>query len=192
MISKSERRAAIINRRSSMWCWRTGAELVLLLCLGVSYAAAQAAAEYGGAVAATGARTLAVPFPKVQIPPVPDSKSSSAHLTVPVDRTLPTHPVGETEALNRKALEARAGKDPAKVMLRSEPNKASVRVDGKPVGQTPLLLILAPGVYKVEMEGLSTEVARQQVDLLPKETREVVLTLKARYPTHVQLRWHSQ
>ena len=76
-------------------------------------------------------------------------------------------------------------------MLRSEPSKASVRVDGKPVGQTPLLLMVAPGVYKVEMEGLSTQVARQQVDLLPKETREVLLALQSRYPTHVQLRWQA-
>lgn len=166
-------------------CCRAGALLLLLVCLGTSYAAAQAAAEYGGAVASGGARVVAIPVPKVGSPAVPPDKSGSAvHLTA--------RPTEDVEATNRKALEAHAGKDAAKLMLRSEPTRASVKVDGKPVGKTPLLLIVAPGVYKVDMEGLSTEVAHQQVDLLPKETREVVSTLKSRYPTHVQLRWHNQ
>jgi hypothetical protein len=161
----------------------SGLQLLLLVCLGTSHAAAQAAAEYGGAVSAAGAHVLTTPFPKVQSPATPQAKS--AHLTPQ------QHPSEDTEAANRKALEARAGKNAAKLMLRSEPSKASVRVDGKPVGQTPLLLMVAPGVYKVEMEGLSTQVARQQVDLLPKETREVLLALQSRYPTHVQLRWQA-
>ena len=54
---------------------------------------------------------------------------------------------------NRKALEDQAGKNAAKLMLRSVPDKSSVRIDGKPVGKTPLLLIVQPGVYVVEMEG---------------------------------------
>ncbi len=168
------------------WC-RGGARLALLVSLGASYAAAQAAAEYGGAVATAGARVASIPFPKVQIqsPVIPQGKSGSVHLTA-------RPPAEDVEAANRKALEARAGKDAAKLMLRSEPSKASVRIDGTPVGRTPLLLIVPPGVYKVEMEGLSTELGHRQVDLLPKETREVVLALEPRYPTHVRLTWHSQ
>jgi hypothetical protein len=162
----------------------SGFQFLLLLYLGTSYAAAQAAAEYGGAVATAGARVISIPPPKVQAPAVPQGKSGSAHLTAPA------HAAEDAEAANRKALEGRAGKDAAKVMLRSEPSKASVRVDGKPVGQTPLLLIVAPAVYKVEMVGLSTELAHQEIDLLPNETREVVLTLKPRYPTRVQVTWH--
>jgi hypothetical protein len=157
----------------------------LLVCLGVSYAAAQAAAEYGGAVATAGARAASLPISKVQAAAL-QSKSSTAHLP-----TRP-HPAEDPEAVNREALEGQAGKDAAKMMLRSEPSKASVRIDGKPVGKTPLLLIVPPGVYNVEMEGMSVELGRQQVDLLPKETREVVLKLRPRYPTHVQLRWHTQ
>ncbi len=179
-----------INRQSSMkspalWWLRGGARLALLACLSASYAAAQAAAEYGASVAGAGGRVAAIPFPKTQTALPPD-KSGSVHLTAPA------HPAEDTEAANRKALEARAGKDAAKLMLRSEPSKASVRIDGKPVGKTPLLLIVPPGVYKVEMEGLSTELGRRQVDLLPKETREVALTLEPRYPTHVRLTWHTQ
>ena len=164
--------------------WRAGAQLALLVCLATSGAAGQAAAEYGAAVATAGARVASVPFPKIQAGTTQD-KSSSAHLTA---RPNPTE---DPEGVNRKALEAHAGKDAAKMMLRSAPSKASVRIDGKPVGKTPLLLIVPPGVYKVEMEAMSAELGRRQVDLLPKETREVVLTLQPRYPTHVQLRWHK-
>jgi hypothetical protein len=97
----------------------------------------------------------------------------------------------DPEAANRKALEARAGKDGAKLMLRSQPANASVRIDGKQVGRTPLLLIVAPGIYKVEMESLSSELAHQQVHVLPQESREVELVLKSRYPGHVTLSWHA-
>ena len=91
------------------------------------------------------------------------------------------------KAANRKALEDQAGKNAAKLMLRSVPDKGSVRVDGKPVGKTPLLLIVPPGVYVVEMDGGSRMgYAHRQVDLLPKEAREVMLNLQPRYPAYVQ------
>jgi hypothetical protein len=93
---------------------------------------------------------------------------------------------------NRRALEAKAGKDAAKVMLRSQPDGAWVLIDGKGVGKTPLLLILAPGVYKVEMHITQREPSQQRVDVLAKETREVLLTLPARYPTHVEVSWQRR
>ena len=94
----------------------------------------------------------------------------------------------DTETANRKALEDQAGKNAAKLMLRSVPDKSSVRIDGKPVGTTPLLLVMPPGVYVVEMEGGPRKAyGRRQVDLLPKESREVVLDLKPRYPVSLNL-----
>ena len=94
-----------------------------------------------------------------------------------------TSSVDEATA-NRKALEDQAGKNAAKLMLRSVPDKSSVRIDGKPVGKTPLLLVVPPGVYVVEMEGGPRKAyGRRQVDLLPKEAREIMLDLKPRYPT---------
>jgi hypothetical protein len=45
-----------------------------------------------------------------------------------------------------------------------------------------------PGVYVVEMEGgPRMGYGRQQVDLLPKEAREVKLDLKPRYPAAVHV-----
>lgn len=94
----------------------------------------------------------------------------------------------DTEAANRKALEDQAGKNAAKLMLRSVPDKSLVRLDGKPVGKTPLLLVVPPGVYAVEMEGGPRKAyGRRQVDLLPKEAREVLLELQPRYPTSIIL-----
>ncbi len=98
-----------------------------------------------------------------------------------------TSSVDEATA-NLKALEDQAGKNAAKLMLRSVPDKSSVRIDGKPVGKTPLLLVVRPGVYVVEIEGGPRKsYGRQQVDLLPKEAREIVLDLKPRYPTSITL-----
>jgi len=74
-------------------------------------------------------------------------------------------------------------------MLRSQPDGAWVLINGKGVGKTPLLLILAPGVYRVEMHIAQREISQRQVDLLPKETREVLLTLAARYPSRVEVSW---
>jgi hypothetical protein len=138
---------------------------------------AQAAVEYGGAVSKSA--TIALPA-KSLVPADSEKTASLAH--------LPPHAAGSTEEANRRALESHAGKDGAKLMLRSVPTKADVRIDGKLVGTTPLLLVLAPGAYKVTLDGERMSSAQRQVDLLPRETREVVLPLESRYPAHIQLR----
>jgi hypothetical protein len=145
--------------------------LGLAVCLSAGNAAAQAIVEYGGAVASASVT------------------SAGAGKTTSVQQ--PMRSIVDAVAANRRALEGRAGKDAAKLMLRSAPNRASVWIDGKEVGITPLQLAVAPGLYKVEMKGRQMDFARKEVDLRPKETREVLLTLESRYPTHVELSWHS-
>jgi PEGA domain len=88
---------------------------------------------------------------------------------------------------NRRALESRAGAAAARLMVRATPSQAQVWINNEPVGSTPLLLILAPGKYAVdvEMHGSRQEIARQDVALLPKENREVNVKLAVRYPTRV-------
>ncbi len=56
------------------------------------------------------------------------------------------------------------------------------------VGHAPLLLIVAPGKYQVELRGQRMEYGARTVDLLPGETRTISLTLSARYPTHASVR----
>ncbi|HET9401115.1 MAG TPA: PEGA domain-containing protein [Candidatus Acidoferrales bacterium] len=88
---------------------------------------------------------------------------------------------------NRKALEAGAGKDAAKLLLRSVPSQATIYIDGMNVGDTPLLLIIRPGKHKVEMHGQSEEFGERLIDLSPNETEEVALTLTLRYPASISV-----
>ncbi|MGH9496177.1 MAG: PEGA domain-containing protein [Candidatus Sulfotelmatobacter sp.] len=138
----------------------------------------QAAAEYAGAtsVSATTAAEKSVMIPAPSKPVVP---KASRHLVIP------TGP--PPEVVNRKALEKTAGEDASKLLLRSTPSSVQVWVDGKFVGNTPMLLIVAPGKYQVEMRGQRLEPARQTVALLPRETREVVFKMPVRYPTTVSI-----
>lgn len=161
--------------------------MALLVFLSARPAAAQATVEYGHAV--TGASTgLAGVGKKINSALSPSKKPSS----VLVPDKQPEGVTGTENSpadANRRALEKGAGQNAATLSLKSVPAKAEVRIDGKPVGQTPLLMSLAPGAYKVEMEGPRMEFGKQQLNLGPKETREIELRLSAapRYPTHIQL-----
>ena len=100
----------------------------------------------------------------------------------PQDRVGPS--LAET---NRKALEAAAGKDAAKLLLRSLPSQAAIYIDGMIVGQTPLLLFIPPGKHRVEMRGQSEEFGERLIDLLPNETQQLALTLTLRYPASISV-----
>jgi hypothetical protein len=103
--------------------------------------------------------------------------------------TYVTAPNGDAaDKVNRKALEDRAGPDGGKLLVRSVPSASRVFVDDKYVGHTPLLLIVAPGKYKVQVLGPGEESGERIVDLGAKETQQVALTLTARYPDHVAAR----
>jgi len=140
----------------------------------------QAAAEAAGAtsVSATPASSSKrLSFPSTS---APQSKDKSAHLNVSV--------APSPDAANRQALEQRAGPDAGKLLLRSVPTGAQVWVDGALVGNTPILLIVAPGKYRVEMRGQRLEHAERAVALLPHETVELALPLVPRYPTRASVR----
>jgi hypothetical protein len=161
--------------------------MAFLVFLSAPRAAAQATVEYGHAIAGAGVNVTGLtkainsalsPGKKLDSTPLPEKPSAVAP---PIAENL--------DATNRQALEQHAGKDPAKLTLKSVPAKASVRIDGKTVGQTPLLLTLAPGAYKVEMVGPRMEQGKQLVELHPQETRELNLTLSSapRYPSQIWL-----
>jgi hypothetical protein len=151
-------------------------------------AGGQAAAEAAGATSVSGAvagSIKAPPFPKFPTTPAgssgasESSSASSPHLIASVGPA--------PQDANRKALEAKAGKDAGKVLLRATPVEAQIWVDGKIVGKTPLLLVLAPGKYQVEMRGARGQTGRQTLDLLPKETREIAVKLDSLYPARVKV-----
>jgi hypothetical protein len=89
------------------------------------------------------------------------------------------------QVVNRRALEEHAGRDASKLLIRSTPPASQVWIDDKFVGNTPMLLVLAPGKYRVAFRGQRMETGEQSVDLLPHETRELALSLSAHYPTRV-------
>ncbi len=183
------------HRRIALGWQLTLVQLATMVFLCASSAAAQAVVEYAGAVSAVGggAASLGKLSPARQ--PSRSLTSSLAGPEIRAEQTpsahLPLRDVEDVMGGNRRALEAKAGKDAAKMMLRSQPDGAWVFINGKGVGKTPLLLILAPGVYHVEMHIVLRESSQKQVDLLPKETREVLLTLAARYPNRVEVSWQQ-
>jgi hypothetical protein len=151
-----------------------------LLLFGAVAAQAQAVAEYAGATSGVSAGVHGAK--EIKLP------SSSAGKKA-VALHLPARPLeASPELKHRRELEEQAGEKAAKVLLRSVPSRAQVWIDGKLVGRTPLLLILAPRRYQVEMRGPRMAAAHREMDLLPEETQEVVFPLVERYPTEVRLR----
>jgi PEGA domain len=110
----------------------------------------------------------------------PKDKNASPHLAA----TSGPAP----EVVNRQSLEQQAGSDPGKIMLRSVPTGAQIWINDMFVGNAPMLLIVAPGKYKIDARGQRSEHMQSSVDLLPHETRKVVLALTARYPMRVSVR----
>ncbi len=145
-------------------------------------ALAQAAAEAAGATSVMS--TVTVTTPKINVPKMTvaapaqtQPAPSSPHITASMSASSPD--------ANRAALEAKAGQEAARLLLRSTPSRAQVWIDGKAVGPTPLLLIVPPGKYKIELRGSKQEHAERECALLPKETQEVVVDLQKMYPSRV-------
>jgi PEGA domain len=105
-------------------------------------------------------------------------KKNSAFITAP--KGLPP------EEVNRKELEENAGPNGGKLLLRSVPDGADIFINGRLVGQTPMLLVVAPGKYKIDMRGPRQEFGTRTIGLVPRDTQTVVIDLKQRYPSQVR------
>jgi hypothetical protein len=152
---------------------------------------AQAAAETAATTSVTsGVAANAKPLQPISIIPAAATQGSAAasQASAPASQASP-HIMSPTNSVsvdtNRRVLESRAGTDAARLLVRATPSQGQVWINNEPVGKTPLLLILAPGKYTLELRGSRQEIARQNVALLPKETREVSVKLQVRYPTYV-------
>lgn len=142
---------------------------------------AQAVAETAGATSVS-ATTAAAVSKTLSFPAAPtsDNKTGSQHLQASSG--------SPPQVVNRRALEEHAGRDAGKLLIRSTPPTSQVWIDDKFVGSTPMLLVLAPGKYRVSFRGPRMEFGERAVDLLPRETRDLALTLSAHYPTRVTVR----
>lgn len=112
---------------------------------------------------------------------VRSQKRASAPLVVPSGPPA--------DEVNRKRFEEAAGKDAGKVLLRSVPSGASIFLNHMLVGNTPLLLFLAPGRYEVEMRGPRQESGHQALSVTAKGTETVSIDMSERYPPSVSLHW---
>ncbi len=166
----------------------TAMAIALLSFVSVRPAAAQATIEYGNVATGTGAGVAGLGN-KIGSALSSGTKTASAGASrkraAVVDDDTEYNPADA----NRRALEQRAGQDAAKLSFKSVPANAVVRIDGQPVGETPLLMSLAPGTYQIEMEGPRMEFGKQQLTLGTKEAREIDLHLSPapRYPAHITL-----
>ena len=152
--------------------------LLAAISWGAPSSQAQAAAETAGATS-TSATTAAAAAKPLTIPPMPsaENKAASPHLEAASGPP--------PQVVNRRAMEEHAGHDAGKLLIRSSPPTSQVWINDKFVGSTPMLLVVAPGKYRVTFRGSRSEFGERVVDLLPRETRELALTLSAHYPTRV-------
>lgn len=152
--------------------------LLGLLGLGAYNVQAQATAEAGMMDSYSGvAAQSAKPPSLIMASSAPPSKSP--HLMA---RTGP--PLDE---VNRRDFEDNAGEKAAKLLLRSVPSGAEIFINDLLVGRTPLLMVIAPGKYKIEMRGPRQELGHSTVGVMPKETQTVVINLNQRYPTSIAI-----
>ena len=151
--------------------------MTLLWVIFADAAHAQAVAETAGTTSVSAAATSSVK--PVQMPKFPASANGAASQHLIVSSGLPPQETNVREFL------ASAGKDAGKVLLRAAPVEAEIWVNGKIIGKTPMLLVLAPGKYQVEMRGAKGETGKGIVDLLPHETRELTVKLRQLYPGRV-------
>lgn len=165
------------------WTWEAGA-VILVLCVAPTCSRGQAGIETAGADSSSAGATTAV------TKALPASLAHSG-----TDTKSPYIPAREgppPDETNRRALEQRAGKDAAKLLLQSVPSDAVTHIDGMFVGRTPLLLIVPPGKYKVEMLGQREEFGERLIDLSPNETQQLTLTLALLYPTSITVQtWRA-
>ena len=136
----------------------------------------------GNSVAASTAKLP--PSPKIK--PPKSGTASTGPVIDPKDPAFMFAPSGPPpDEANRSVLEENAGPNAGKLFLRSLPDHAMVFVNGKVVGRTPLLLVVAPGKYRIEMRGPRQASGSETVGLMREETQTVVLTLQQRYPSTV-------
>jgi PEGA domain-containing protein len=167
-----------LMERPSVVISRFLCSMILAAVLGLS-AQAQTAAEYAGTTSASSAATATAKAPNIPAVPATGAPTASPHLTA---RSGPP-----PEENNRRELEEHAGKDASRLLLRSTLADSSVWIQGKPVGKTPMLLILAPGKYQVEVVAADSTRTECSVALLPRETRELTLKLEPHYRARVSV-----
>jgi hypothetical protein len=149
---------------------------LLLVCFSVK---AQSLAKSGMMTSNSAIRSQSAKPASVVTPSPAKQQIPSPHLAA---RSGPP-----SEDVNRQSFEDKAGQNGGKLLLRSTPNGAEIFIDDLPVGRTPLLMIITPGKYKIDMRGPRQESGHSTIGVAPNETQTVVLNLNPRYPTSITI-----
>jgi PEGA domain len=153
--------------------------IVFLAAVCANHTYAQNVVEAAGATSVSAATTSSAKAPSIPAMPSNAAPTVSPHLTA---SSAP--PPEET---NRIFLSQNAGKDASKILLRSTLPESRIWINGKPVGKVPMLLVVPPGKYQIEVVGPHAERTQSVVALLPGETRDLMLKLEPRYRARVTL-----
>jgi hypothetical protein len=162
--------------------------LIGVLAAGVPAAQAQTAPKLAVTISSLRMAVQAAKGPTFNManPPKPSDSSSGS-----TKQSASTHILERNgpppDEVNRKEFEDNAGEKSGKLLLRSVPSGADVFVNDLLVGRTPLLMVIAPGRYKIEMRGARDDSGRANVGVMPNETRTVAIELKQRYPSSISL-----
>jgi PEGA domain len=164
---------------------------VLLGVLVVSVHTAQAQTAAESAVTSSSSRmsrqTASAPTFTLARPLKPSAPVQSSVNPTPSPHILERGGLPPDE-VNRKEFEDNSGERGGKLLLRSGPSGADIFINDLFVGRTPLLIMLAPGPYKIDMRGARDDSGHANVAVMPKATRTVEIDLKQRYPSSISLR----
>jgi hypothetical protein len=168
-----------------------GIAILTVVFLGAGHTAcAQATAEAASATATTSTAVHAAKSPSISFPTPAASPSSLATSAGPSQSS--PHLMARTgpppDEVNRKDFEDNAGDKAGKLLLRSVPTGAEIFLNNRLVGRTPLLMMVAPGKYQIEMRGPRETSGKSTVGVMPRETQTVVIKLNQEYPTSITLR----
>jgi hypothetical protein len=68
------------------------------------------------------------------------------------------------------------------------PSGADIFINDLLIGRTSLLIVIAPGPYKIKMRGAPDDSGRANVGVMPKATRTLEIDLKQRYLSSISIR----
>ena len=159
------------------------ANILLAGSLLPAVAYAQAAVEYGMAASkSTAMVSRASSYAASRSRSVSRAVSGRLQAPPPASKTLAT--VMEE---NRQKLEVESQRGGGLLQIESVPAKATILVDGDPVGQAPTELKLPEGKHRIELTHPRYEPWRMEVTVSPQESTSVTAQLENKYRSSITL-----
>lgn len=169
------------------------ATLFVSIFLGATLLRAQSAAEYGmmtgNSTAAASSGKALVPFPNINLPA---GASNSTSGPSSASAGVPGGTAESAAKENMQLFQSHSGPDAATIGLHTLPDHASVWIDGKFLGPSPVNLKLAPGHHQLLVRAPNMQESTRALDLAAKQTQSIDVALKSSYQNQVVIHWPSQ